>query len=165
MPYSLLHDTSTKDRMLKISGLRVAITPVNMFRGLLLLFGAQGSPWRGYFSFYISDFCRYSRGQVVTTSEQSTVESHTRAFHAHSSYQAAGLEQQSDQSTCEIQPSVSRRQSAFKSKQWQARRTRFQQPRRRTWTTANQFPKPRRGFRTRRPESRTGGERATRTVV
>ena len=57
----------------------------------------------------------------MTTSERSTVESH-RAFHADSSYHAAGLEQQSDQSTCEIQPSMSRGQSAFQSKLWQARR-------------------------------------------
>ena len=71
----------------------------------------------------------------MTTSEQSTVESHTRAFHANSSFHAAGLEQQSDQSTCEIQPSMSRGQSAFERKQWQAKR-----------------------------ESRTGGERV-RTVV
>ena len=47
-----------------------------------------------------SSAAKFYRGQVVTTSEQSTVESHTRAFHADSSYQAAGLEQQSDQSTC-----------------------------------------------------------------
>ena len=60
---------------------------------------------------------------------------------------------------------MSRVQSAFESKQWQARRTRFQQTKRRTWTTANQFPKLRRRFRTHRPESRTGGERAARTVV
>ena len=44
----------------------------------------------------------------MTTSEQSTGESHTRAFHADSSCQAAGLELQSDQSTCKIQPSMSR---------------------------------------------------------
>ena len=49
----------------------------------------------------------------MTTSEQSTVESH--ASHADSSYQAAGLEQQSHQSTCEIQPSMSREQSAFEN--------------------------------------------------
>ena len=60
---------------------------------------------------------------------------------------------------------MSRGQAALESKQWQARRTRFQQPRRRTWTTANQFPELRGGFRTHRPESRTGGERAARTVV
>ena len=59
--------------------------------------------------------------KVVTTSEQSTVESHTKAFHAGSSYQAAGLEQQSDQSTCEIQPSMSREQSSFESKQWECK--------------------------------------------
>ena len=59
------------------------------------------------------------------TSKQSTVESHTRAFHADSSYQAAGLEQHSDQSTCEIQPSMSRAQSAFENEQWQAKRTRL----------------------------------------
>ena len=82
-----------------------------------------------------SSAAKFYRGQVVTTSEQSAVESHTSAFHADSSCQAAGLEQQSDQSTCEIQPSMSRGQSASESKQWPARRTRFQQSRRRTWTT------------------------------
>ena len=49
---------------------------------------------------------KFYRGQVVTT-KQSTVESHTRAFHA-DSCQAAGLEQQPNQSTCKIQPSMSR---------------------------------------------------------
>ena len=52
----------------------------------------------------------------------------------------------------------SREQSAF---EWQARRTTFQQTRRRTWTTANQFTM----LRTHRSDSRTGGERAARTVV
>ena len=48
---------------------------------------------------------------------------------------SAGLEQQSDQSTGEIQPSMSRVQSAFENKQWQARRMRFQQPR---WRSGRQ---------------------------
>ena len=73
----------------------------------------------------------------MTTSAQSTVESHTRAFHADRSHQAATLEQQSDQSTCEFQPSMSCEQSAFENKQWQARGTRFQQPKQRSWTTAS----------------------------
>ena len=41
----------------------------------------------------------------MTTREQSPVESHTRAFHAESSYQGAGLE---EQSTCKVQPNMSR---------------------------------------------------------
>ena len=44
----------------------------------------------------------------MTTREQFPVESHTRAFDAESSYQGAGLEEQSDQSTCKIQPKMSR---------------------------------------------------------
>ena len=86
------------------------------------------------------------------------------SHYADNSHQAAGLEQQSDQSTGEIQHSMSCEQPVFESKQWQTRRTRLQRPRWRTWTTANQFPKLRRGFRTHRPESRAGSERAVRTV-
>ena len=89
-------------------------------------------------------------------------ESEQRNGNADSSHQAAGLEQQSDQSTFEIQHSMSCG-PVFESKQWQTRRTRLQRPRWRTWT-ANQFPKLRRGFRTHRPESRAGGERAVRAV-
>ena len=88
---------------------------------------------------------RWYGGQVVAGSEQATVESQNsarRSSHcADSSHQAAGLEQQSDQSAFEIQHSMTCGQPVFESKQWQTRRTRFQRPRWRTWTTANQFPK------------------------
>ena len=87
-------------------------------------------------------------------------ESEQRNGNADSSHQAAGLERQSDQSTFEIQHSMSCG-PVFECKQWQTRRTRLQRPRWRTWTTANQFPKLRGGFRTHRPESRTGGQRAS----
>ena len=97
-----------------------------------------------------SSAARWHGGQVVTGSEQATVESQNSArrssHYAGSSHQAAGLEQQSDQSAFEIQHSMSCGQPVLESKQWQTRWTRLQRPRWRTWTTANQFPKLRRGF-------------------
>ena len=115
-----------------------------------------------------SSAARWHGGQVVTSSEQATVESQNSArrssHYADSSHQAAGLEQQSDQSAFEIQHSMSCGQPVIESKQWQTRRTRLQRPRWRTWTTANQFPKLRRGFRTHRPGSRAGSERAVKAV-
>ena len=97
-----------------------------------------------------SSAARWHGGQVVTGSEQATVESQNSArrssHYADSSHQAAGLEQQSDQSAFEIQLSMSCGQPVFESKQWQTRWTRLQRTRWRTWTAVNQFPKLRKGF-------------------
>ena len=67
-----------------------------------------------------SSAAKFLQRKNVPTSGQSTVESHNRALDADSRYQAAGLEQQSVQFTCDIQPSMSLGKSAFESKQWQA---------------------------------------------
>ena len=95
----------------------------------------------------------------MTPSEQSTVGRHTRAFHADSSCQAAGLEQQSDQPmSCLVTNPRQRANSGMQDGRDFNNRggERGRQP--------ISFRSCEEDSDTHRPESRTGGERAARTV-
>ena len=84
----------------------------------------------------------FYRGQIVTTIEQAVL-------------QVSSSSQTSPQ--VRSSPAFLVHNPRLRSKHRHARRTKFQQPRRRTWTTASQLPKLRRGFRT--PQEQEGSRR------